>query len=74
MIYLTNLLARIFWYNSMFEQKQYTMLFYAFLILQAYKTLKGMKFSHFYRLKCSSVYGLIDVYRGLQIYTMGMCF
>ena len=37
MIYLTNLLARIL-YNSMFEQKytQYTMLFYAFLILQAY--------------------------------------
>ena len=68
MIYLTNLLARI-WYNSMFEQKyaQYTMLVYAFLILQAYKTLniKGMNFGHFYRLKCSSIYGLIDVYTNI---------
>ena len=46
-------MARI-WYNSMFEQKytQYKMLFYAFLILQAYKPLKGMNFGHFYRLKC----------------------
>ena len=45
MIYLTNLLASI-WYNSMFEQKytQYTMPFYAFLILRAYKTLKGHAF------------------------------
>ena len=45
MIYLTNLLARI-WYNSLFEHKytQYTMLCYAFFILQAYKSLKGHAF------------------------------
>ena len=44
-LYLTNLLVRI-WYNSMFEQNytQYTMLFYALLILQAYKIIKGHAF------------------------------
>ena len=26
------------------------------------KPLKGMNFGHFYRLKCSSMYVLIDVY------------
>ena len=63
MIYLTNHLTRS-WYNSMFEHKytQYTMPFYAFLILQAYKTLKGQAFWSLLRLKCSSMYGLIDVY------------
>ena len=64
MIYLTNLLARI-WYNSIFEQNytQYTILFYAFLILQAYKTLKGHEFLSFLPSKFFFfMYVFIDVY------------
>ena len=51
----------------MSEQKytQYTMLCYAFLILQAYNTLKVMNLCLFYRLKCSSVYGVIYVYTNI---------
>ena len=62
MIYLTNLLARI-WYNSIFEQKytQYTILFYAFLILQAYKNLKGHEFWSFLPSKMLFHVCIIDV-------------